>query len=72
MTSGQLKSLGLGSVHYDAEREILEVVLHEGDVYQYYDVPAIVYGELMLAESSRTYFDRNIRLRYRHRRMLQI
>lgn len=72
MTNGQVKSLGLRSVHYDAEKKILEVTLHVGDVYQYYDVPAIVYEELTLAELPEQYFDRYIRLRYRHRRMIQI
>ena len=42
-------------VGYDAKQKILEVVFNSGDRYQYLEVPASVYEELMSADSSVQY-----------------
>lgn len=72
MSGVQVRSTSLRSVRYDAEKKLLEVELHTKDRYQFFEVPAAVYEELMKAESREHFFDRNIRLKYRHRRIFQI
>ncbi len=57
-------STTLRTVGYDAERRLLQVEFHNRSIYQYFDVPAIVYEELMKAPSKGAYFNRSIRPRF--------
>ena len=43
------------------KKEILEIEFKHGGIYQYYDVPYEIYGDLMNAESHGSYFFHNIR-----------
>jgi hypothetical protein len=54
-------STTMRSVGYDSAQEILEVVFTSGAVYQYLEVPAAVFDELMHAESKGRYFNQEIR-----------
>ncbi|MDR3589319.1 MAG: KTSC domain-containing protein [Negativicutes bacterium] len=72
MSGVQVRSPNLRSVRYDADKKLLEVELHTRDRYQFFDVPAAVYEQLQSADSREQFFDRNIRLKYRHRRIFQI
>lgn len=72
MSGVQVRSTSLRIVRYDADKKLLEVELYTNDRYQFFDVPAAVYRELMAAEAREQFFDRNIRLKYRHRRIFQI
>ena len=72
MSGGQIRSTSLRIVRYDADKKLLEVELYTNDRYQFFDVPAEVYEQLMKADSREQFFDRNIRLKYRHRRIFQI
>lgn len=72
MSGANVKSTSLQSVRYDAEKRILQVQLHAGDFYQYYDVPVTIYEGLIASEYPEQYFDWHIRLKFRHRRVLQI
>lgn len=72
MTGAHVKATHLLSVRYDQEKELLEVELHSGGLCQFYGVPAEAYQQLMAAESREHYFDRNIRLKYKHRHILRI
>jgi len=56
VSSSLVESLG-----YDPEREILEVELENGRVYQYQDVPESTYSGLLKADSIGRYFNRHIR-----------
>lgn len=47
----------------------LEVEFTTGTVYQYFDVPERVFGELMAAESKGSFFNRQIRDRFRYARV---
>lgn len=63
-----VESSNLESVGYDPTTQVLEVEFRaNGRVYQYYDVPAEVYDELMEADSHGRYFDTNIRDSYHYR-----
>jgi hypothetical protein len=72
MSGVQVRSMKLRSVCYDAVKKLLEVELNGSDRYQFFDVPAVVYEELMTADSREQFFDRYIRLKYRHRRFFSI
>lgn len=57
--STKLKSAG-----YSSEFEILEVEFHNGSIYQFYDVPEIIYTRMMKEKSKSEYFGAHIRNTY--------
>ncbi len=71
MTGVHITVTKLRSVRYDQEKGLLEVE-HAGGLCQFQGVPVEVYRELMAAESQEHYFDRHIRLKYKHRHILRI
>lgn len=56
VSSSLVESLG-----YSPEKEVLEVELENGRVYQYRDVPESTYNELIEADSIGRYFNQYIR-----------
>ena len=52
------------SAGYDARSGTLEIELTGGRIYQYYQVPATIYEQLMAAESKGKYFNYNIKGAY--------
>ena len=56
-------------VGYDAKQKTLEVVFNSGERYQYFNVPASVYDELMSAESIGQYMHRHIIGHYDYQRI---
>jgi hypothetical protein len=56
-------------VGYDGKQKILEVVFNSGERYQYLDVPASVYDELMSADSIGQYMHRHIIGHYEYHRV---
>jgi hypothetical protein len=59
----------LRSVGYDSSSQILEIEFRRGDVYQYIDVPAAIYKDLMNAPSHGKYFNANIKEVYSFRKL---
>ncbi len=59
-----VESTTLTSAGHDVRAAILELQFRNGAVYQYFDVPAGVYRDLLGAPSKGRYFNRNIRGRY--------
>jgi lysyl-tRNA synthetase class 2 len=57
-------STTLRTVGYDAERQLLQIEFHNRSIYQYFEVPATVYQELLKAPSKGAYFNRSIRSRF--------
>ena len=57
-------STTLRTVGYDAERQILQIEFQNRSIYQYFEVPATIYQELMHAPSKGAYFNRSIRPRF--------
>jgi lysyl-tRNA synthetase class 2 len=47
----------------------LELRFRRGTVYRYFTVPAAVFQDLIDAPSKGSYFNRNIRNRFRHQRV---
>jgi hypothetical protein len=56
-------SSNLVSVGYDEGSSILEIEFGSG-IYQYFDVPAYVYEELMNSDSKGSYLHRNVKSTY--------
>lgn len=57
----ELDSTALAWVCYLPKREVLQVGLRTGRDYEYFDVPAEVYRELLAAESKGRYYNHHIR-----------
>jgi KTSC domain len=57
-------STTLRTVGYDAERKLLQIEFQNRSIYQYFEVPATLYEELMQASSKGAYFNRSIRPRF--------
>jgi lysyl-tRNA synthetase class 2 len=53
-------SITLRAVGYDAERRLLQIQFHNRSTYQYFEVPATVFEELIKAPSKGAYFNRSI------------
>ena len=62
-------STNVASVGFDATTNVLEVEFNNGIVYQYFDVPELVYQQLMQASSVGQYLNSNIKGTYRYARV---
>ena len=56
MNRQPVESSTLHSVGYDPVESILELEVHDGQLYQYSAVPEEIYRELMAADSKGRYF----------------
>ena len=56
----------LEAAAYDRSEALLQLSFRNGISYQYSDVPAEVYDQLVLTESKGKYFNLHIRNRYAH------
>jgi hypothetical protein len=59
-----VNSTTLRTVGYDTEHQLLQIEFQNRSIYQYFEVPATVYEELMQAPSKGAYFNRSIRPRF--------
>lgn len=64
-----VSSSSVKSVGYDPATRVLEVELHTGAVYQYLNVPYVVYRDLVGASSIGQYFAHFVKTTYRVRRV---
>ena len=64
-----VESSTIAALGYDAGRKLLEVEFSSGAVYHYFGGPAGVHQSLVSASSKGTFFSRNIRGRFRYRRL---
>ncbi len=65
----EVDSSYLRSVGYDSLTQVLEIEFRRGEVYQYLDVPATVYTDLINAPSQGRYFNANIKDIYSCRKL---
>jgi hypothetical protein len=63
-----VESTTLSTIAYDDARNLLQLEFCSGAIYQYLDVPAAVYADLLRASSKGTYFNRIIRGRFAYAR----
>ena len=59
-------STTLRTVGYDAERQLLQIEFQNHSIYQYFDVPATIFEELMQAPSKGAYFNRSMRPKFEY------
>lgn len=60
-----VNSSNIASVGYDAETQTMEIEFTNGNIYQYFDVPEIVFQELMRAESAGKFLNAQVKGVYR-------
>lgn len=64
-----VSSSNIDSIGYDPDTEMLEIEFRGGTVYEYRNVPLVVYEELMNAASHGSYFNREISKRYSYEKI---
>lgn len=64
-----VSSSNIAEIGYDEDRRILEVLFRSGGVYQYFDVPPQIYGEMRQASSIGQYINSNIKGNFRYARV---
>jgi hypothetical protein len=62
-------SSNLASVGYDAATQTMEIEFNDGAIYQYFDLPQLVYQGLISAASAGQYFHAQVRGVYRYARV---
>jgi len=65
MERSSVSSSCLKSVGHDAQRRVLEIEFTNEGLYRYFDVPAEEHQALLEAKSLGTYFNEEIKNRYR-------
>ena len=56
-----MESTTIRSVGYESKSRVLEIEFDSGAIYQYLEVPARIYEQLLRAESKGRYFNGEIR-----------
>tara|TARA_R110000868_G_scaffold13347_3_gene62464 strand:- start:1338 stop:1547 length:210 start_codon:yes stop_codon:yes gene_type:complete len=64
-----VSSSNIASIGYDSTAQVLEVEFNDGAVYQYMNVPQVVYNGLMTAASHGTYLNAHIKGQYPYHRL---
>lgn len=61
-----VQSSNVAEVGYDTATMTLEVAFRNGTVYQYFDIPEVLYQELLHAESVGKFLNTQIKNNYRY------
>lgn len=64
-----VESSTIGDVGYDAATLTLEVGFLNGTVYQYFDVPEVLFQEFMQASSKGAFLNASIKNNYRYAKL---
>ena len=72
MTWLPVESKMFTSIAYDADKQILYLRFQSGDVYRYFEFPAVEYQAFLGAESRGRFFLAHIRDRFRYERMAKL
>jgi hypothetical protein len=56
-----VKSSNIRSIGYDKDRKLLEIEFNSGSIYEYSNVPHVIYFSLLDAPSHGKYFGKYIR-----------
>ncbi len=64
-----VNSSNIASVGYDLETQTMEVEFTNGNIYQYFDVPLLIYEELINAESPGKFLNVQVKGIYRYARL---
>ena len=63
-----VESEAIAEIAYNGATSTMFVRFVDGDWYTYFDVPAVVHHDFLVAESHGGFFHEHIRDRYRYRR----
>jgi hypothetical protein len=69
MNRNSVSSSNIESIGYDLSNSTLEVEFKNGTIYQYFDVPEVVFKELESAGSVGGYLASNVKGIYRYSRV---
>jgi hypothetical protein len=69
MERQHVTSTNIRSIGYDIISETLEVEFHSGGIYQYLNVPELVYVALMSASSKGSYLNSQIKKHYEYKKV---
>ena len=69
MNRTPVNSSNVASVGYEAESSTLEVEFTNGNLYQYFDVPAAVFESVMASPSIGTALNQAVKGQYRYARI---
>ena len=69
MTLQTVQSSAIHAIGYDVEQRILEIVFTGGGIYQFHNVPPIIFNGFAASRSKGSYFQERIRGRFRHERL---
>ena len=64
-----VESSNLSRVRHDENSNTLEIEFIGSNVYQYFDVPKVIYDELLKADSKGKYFHSQIKGHFRYARV---
>ena len=60
-----VQSSAIAKVGYSKRRHILKIEFVNGAVYRYFDVPVVVYHDLISSQSKAGFYDSNVKRHYR-------
>jgi hypothetical protein len=64
-----VQSTNVAEVGYDSETMTLEVAFHNGTLYQYFDVPEVMFQELLRSDSVGRFLNTQIKNSYRYAKL---
>lgn len=69
MQRSKVTSSNIHSIGYDGDSQTLEIEFTKSGIYQYYNVPELIYRQLMGSISKGKYFSQNITDKFRSRKV---
>ncbi len=69
MDRQDVTSTNIRSIGYDNDSGMLEVEFHNGGIYQYLNVPELVYAAMMSASSKGSYLNSQIKKQYEYKKI---
>ena len=61
-----VQSSNVAEVGYDQDALVMEVLFHSGSVYQYFDVPQMLFQEMLQSDSIGGFLNEHIKGSYRY------
>lgn len=69
MSREEVESSNVKEIGYDPETKVLEILFKSGGIYQYFDVPSMVYDQMMGSVSKGKFLHQNIKGEYRYEKV---
>ena len=69
MNKAPIKAKYISEAGYDFNHQVFEIALQDGRIYQYYDLPEMIYRAFTISESPNEYYQNYIRGKYAYSRV---